>query len=163
MNEAASAIPVERAHDRLLTLVFVAWAQDGRSGSWSTHDLSMGGLSVKGSVPKPSEPVLLRLRVGTETVHVRARQQWTRRTNDGGQLSGLRFEGLETHQAVALEGLMEHLQGLSRKMLPEPQDWPAHAADDDEDMDVATAGLMWLLGGAALSAFVAAGVIYLLP
>ncbi|MCP4810017.1 MAG: PilZ domain-containing protein [Proteobacteria bacterium] len=163
MNEAATAIPIIRAHDRLLTLVFVAWSQGGRSGSWSTHDLSVGGMSVKGSVPNPKGPVFMRLRVGTESVHVRARQQWTRRANDGTDLSGLRFERLKAEQAAALEILMETLHGLSQQALPEPDEWPLQYADDDNSLDAATSGLMWLIGAAAVSAFAAAGVIYLLP
>lgn len=161
MTEAAHAIPVDRQHQRLLALVFVAWSQGGRSGSWSTHDLSMGGLSIRGSVPDANQPVLLRIRVGTESVHLRARQQWTRQAHDGAEISGLRFDALDVSQAANLEVLMEHLRGMAAEA-PEPPQWPP-AYPEEEPLDAATTGILWLVGAAAVSAFAAAAVLFMLP
>lgn len=152
-----------RAHDRLLALVFAGWSQGETSGSWSTLDLSEGGISVKGSLPRPDRPVTLRLRMRAEEVRLRARLVWCRERQDGTTISGLRFIDTPEDTQENLDKLLARLAGLAdapqiSKALP-----PSPLSRADAMDEIYRVPLQILCGATAASLLVVASVLYLLP
>lgn len=154
-----------RAHDRLLALMFAGWSQGEQSGNWSTLDVSEGGISVKGTPPRPDRPVALKLRMRTEEVHLRAQVVWCREAADGTTISGLRFVDTPEVEQQHLDRFLKRLAGLHDRP-------PARVADAEPMSPLARAealhsgygaALAMLMGAAGASMLVVAGVLYLLP
>jgi len=155
-----------RAHDRLLALVFAGWSQGGQEGSWSTLDLSEGGISVKGSPPEPDRPVELKLRMRSEEVRLNARMVWCRESADGRTISGLRFVDTPEDAQQGLDRFLKKLAGLADSpQVRQRQQWePVSPLQRAEAVDnTYVAALMMLCGATAASLMVVAGVLYLLP
>lgn len=152
-----------RKHERVPIQVFAAWSQGHRAGSWTTLDLSAGGLFVETDRElDPRSEVRVRLRSGTDLVlHLIAVVRRTQAPGPGTPGGyGLEFVDLSDADRIALNTLLDRIRAgeIEAEALrePLPEEAPPQAPPDRSAFGIrmVAAGLLALALGAGLVAAV---------
>jgi hypothetical protein len=152
-----------RKHERVPIQVFAAWSQGHRAGSWTTLDLSAGGLFVETDRElDPRTEVRIRLRSGNDLVlHLLAVVRRTQAPGPGTPGGyGLEFVDLTDADRVALNTLLDRIRAgeieaeTLREPLPETAPAPPSTGRSGFGIRMLAAALLALALGVSVVAAV---------